>query len=214
MRRRRPVERGVPEDRVADEPVLALRGEQRLELALRSRAVEVAPDDRGEARVPVPLPRVMAGARAGVRERDAVGGAHALAPVLAKDGLAHLADPRAVAVFEHASTDPRKPRIRPMSGLLTSVKSRGARSSERSRATSEPCSLQPGDVHVRSILDPPELLALCPTPIAQQHQAQHACFAEIPRRPAMCSRVIAHHGYLWAETAFSGRKVRGSDGTR
>jgi hypothetical protein len=83
------------------------------------------------------------------------------------------------------------------------VKRRGARSRERCRARGEP-----GDLHVRSILHPPELLALCPTQVAQQHQAQNACFAEVPRRPTMGPRVIARHGYLWAATASTLGKVR------
>ena len=97
-------QRRVPEDRVADEPVFALGGQQRLELTARPRGVEVAPADRGEARVPVPLPRVVAGARAGVGERHAVGGAHTLAPVLG-EGL--VADCRILAVSPSASMPPQ-----------------------------------------------------------------------------------------------------------
>src|ERR1700733_1158657 len=128
----------------------------------------MAPRDRGEARVPVPLPGVAAGARAGVGKRHAIGLAHALAPVLAKRGFADLSDPGRVAVAQHPATDPRsrgsgRPR-RP----ATSVGSRGARSSERRRASSETRSLEFGKAYVRSVLDPPELLALCPTSVAQQ----------------------------------------------
>ena len=59
----------------------------------RARAgVDPAPHDRGEARVPVPLPRVVARARARVGERDAVPSAHALTPVASQDRLASLLD--------------------------------------------------------------------------------------------------------------------------
>ncbi len=78
-------DRPVPEDRVADEPARALGGEQRLELGARPRGVEVAPGDRGEARVPVPLPRVAQGARPRVRVGHA--GALSRRPVLAQDRL-------------------------------------------------------------------------------------------------------------------------------
>ena len=61
-------DRPVPEDRVADEAVVALGGEQGLQLGPRPRRVEAPPDDRREAGVPVPLPRVAARAGAGVGE--------------------------------------------------------------------------------------------------------------------------------------------------
>ena len=52
----RAADRVLPEDRVTDEPVRPRRGEQRLELGAGARRVEMAPRDRREARVPVPLP--------------------------------------------------------------------------------------------------------------------------------------------------------------
>ena len=66
-----PGDRPVPEDRVADEAVGALGGQQALELGPRAAGIEAAPDDRREARVPVPLPGVAAGAGAGVAEGHA-----------------------------------------------------------------------------------------------------------------------------------------------
>src|SRR5205807_7272555 len=71
-----------PEDRVADEAVLALGGQQRLELGAGLRCVEPPPHDRREARVPEPLPRIVPGAGAGVGESDAIGRPHTLDPVL------------------------------------------------------------------------------------------------------------------------------------
>ena len=62
-------DRVVPEDHVADEPVLARRAQQRLELRARALGLEPAPDDRREARVPVPLPRVAGRARPRVAVR-------------------------------------------------------------------------------------------------------------------------------------------------
>src|SRR5262249_36017746 len=73
------VERVAPQDRVADEAVGVRRVQQRLELGARAGRVEAAPDDRVEARVPVPLPRVAA--RRGHRERVVAGAVVALAPV-------------------------------------------------------------------------------------------------------------------------------------
>ena len=67
----RAVQRALPEDRVAAEPVPARGGEQRLQLPARALAVESAPHDRVEAGVPVPLPRVADGARARVGVRHA-----------------------------------------------------------------------------------------------------------------------------------------------
>src|SRR5215218_11113813 len=64
-------ERPVPEDDVADEAVLPHRGEQGLELLARAPRLEAPPDDRREARVPVPLPRVPRGARPRVGVADA-----------------------------------------------------------------------------------------------------------------------------------------------
>jgi hypothetical protein len=46
---------------------------------------------------------------------------------------------------------------------------------------------------LRSVLHSSELLALCPTAVAQQHQAQFAYFAEIPRCPTEGAGVIAIH---------------------
>src|SRR5581483_1240139 len=73
------VDLASPEDRVADEAVLALSSQQGLQLRSGSYTVESSPGDRREARVPVPLPRVAAGARSGVRKRPLRVGA--LAPV-------------------------------------------------------------------------------------------------------------------------------------
>src|SRR5206468_4245359 len=56
------IERPPPQDRVSDEAVLG-GGEQRLELSASAGAVEAAPHDRVEARVPVPLPGIAAWAR-------------------------------------------------------------------------------------------------------------------------------------------------------
>ena len=59
-------DRPLPEDHVADEAVRAGGAQQSLELRPRPRRVEATPDDRREARVPVPLPWIAPGARAGV----------------------------------------------------------------------------------------------------------------------------------------------------
>jgi len=71
-------DRAVPEDRVADEPVVPLRGQQRLELGPGALGGEAPPADRGEAGVPVPLPRIPPRARPRVRECSPV--ARALQP--------------------------------------------------------------------------------------------------------------------------------------
>ena len=63
------IERVRPEDRVADEAVGVGGVQQRLELAARAGRVEAAADDRVEARVPVPLPRI-ASAGWGPRRRS------------------------------------------------------------------------------------------------------------------------------------------------
>src|SRR5687768_3288895 len=53
------VHRAVPEDGVSDEPVRPTAVQQALELAPGAASVEAPPDDRVEARVPVPLPGVV-----------------------------------------------------------------------------------------------------------------------------------------------------------
>ena len=68
-----PVDVTVPEDRVPDEAVIGCR--RRAGCGARSRrarGIEAPPDDRVEARIPVPLPRVVARARARVAVVDAV----------------------------------------------------------------------------------------------------------------------------------------------
>src|SRR5205085_8938068 len=79
------------EDRVADEAVRLPGGEQRFKLPPAACGVHVPPRNRRKAGVPVELPRVVAGTRAGVGERRGVGGC-ALAPVLAQDALSLFAD--------------------------------------------------------------------------------------------------------------------------
>ena len=83
-------DRPVPEDRVADEAVVALRGEQALELGPGAVGVEAAPDDRREAGVPVPLPGVPGRARPGVGKVRLT--AIALEPAAAQDPLGDLDD--------------------------------------------------------------------------------------------------------------------------
>ncbi len=65
-------DRAVPEDRVADEAVGLLGGEQGFQLNPRALRLEAPPDDRGEAGIPVPLPRIATRAGAGVRKRRAL----------------------------------------------------------------------------------------------------------------------------------------------
>ena len=62
-------QRLLPEDRVADEAVVALGGQQRVELAPCACRVKPPPGDRVKAGVPVPLPRVAARARTREGER-------------------------------------------------------------------------------------------------------------------------------------------------
>jgi len=88
----------------------------------------------------------------------------------------------------------------------TSVGHGGGGFPERRSARREPRSLSPGKDYLRSVLDPPELLAFRPTPVAQQHQAKFACFAAVPRRPAICARVIAHHWLSMATNGVGGPK--------
>src|SRR3954447_5793404 len=67
-----PVDGAVPEDRVADEPIVGTTVQQAAKLALGARAVEAAPDDRVEARVPVPLPWVVPGAGPRIAEANPI----------------------------------------------------------------------------------------------------------------------------------------------
>ena len=62
----------IPEDRVADEAVLARRAQQRAQLLARAIAVEAPPHDRAVAGVPVPLPAITLGAGPGIGELDSV----------------------------------------------------------------------------------------------------------------------------------------------
>ena len=64
-------DRVIPEDHVTDEPVGPAGAKQRFELRPGAARVEAAPDDRREARVPVPLPGIARRARAGVGVADA-----------------------------------------------------------------------------------------------------------------------------------------------
>jgi hypothetical protein len=80
-----------PEDRVADEAIGRRGREQRLELGPRPRAVKAPPGDRGEARVPVPLPGIAVSTRRRVGVPNAI--ALALPPIGIKRGQAHLSQP-------------------------------------------------------------------------------------------------------------------------
>src|SRR6185312_16104773 len=62
----RKIHRLAPEDGVPDEPLRRRCGQQALKLCPRSSGIQPPPDDRGKARVPVPLPRIALGARGGV----------------------------------------------------------------------------------------------------------------------------------------------------
>ncbi len=97
-------DRPVPEDRVADEAVGALGGEQALELGPRAGGLEAAVDDRREAGVPVPLPGVAPRARFGVGVGNALGGA--FAPVLPEYALG--LGQRALSVI-HATAEATAP---------------------------------------------------------------------------------------------------------
>ena len=125
-------QRRVPEDRVADEAVGGGGGEQRLEFAAGARGVEVPPRDRREARVPVPLPRVVAGARRGVAEVHPVG-ADALTPAVRQHPPAERAD--------RARVDLSRGRHR----------SRAGRSGSRLHCDHEPGNNRPGPSPARSM---------------------------------------------------------------
>src|SRR5579884_4319860 len=81
-----------PEDRVPDEAIRLLGGEQAPELELRALGVEAPPRDRGKAGVPIPLPRIVAGAGTGVGEAGLVAGPCALEPVLTQRLLTERSD--------------------------------------------------------------------------------------------------------------------------
>src|SRR5262249_6147456 len=86
-----PVDVAMPEDGVADEAVVPAAVEEAPQLALAAGRIEPPPDDRVEARVPIPLPGVVPRAWPRVAVVDAI--ALALDPVAAERLLGDAEDP-------------------------------------------------------------------------------------------------------------------------